>query len=173
MAWGISRGFVYGFIVQFSCSIMLTLYNPMDCSTPGLPVHHELPELTQTHVHRSVMPSNHLILCHLLLLLPSIFPASRSLPMSEFFTSGDQSIGASASVFPMKIQDWFPLEWLVWSLCSPRDSQEYSPILHFKSINSSALSFLYGTTLRAILDYWENYSFKYTDLCWQSNVSAF
>ena len=60
----------------------------------------------------SVMPSNHLILCHLLLLLPSIFPASQSFPMSQFFAGAGQSIGASASasVLPMNIQDWFPLE---------------------------------------------------------------
>ena len=57
----------------------------------------------------SVMPSNHLILCRPLLLLPSIFPSIRSFPMSQFFTSGGQSIGASASVLPMNVQDWFPL----------------------------------------------------------------
>ena len=52
-----------------------TLCNPMDCSTPGFPVLHHLPELAQTHVPiESMMPSNHLILCHPLLLLPSIFP---------------------------------------------------------------------------------------------------
>ena len=58
-----------------------------------------------------VMPSNHLILCHPLFLPPSIFPASGSFPMSQFFTSGGQNIGvsASASVFPMNIQDWFPV----------------------------------------------------------------
>ena len=55
----------------------LTLCDPMDCSTPGLPVHHQLPESTQTHAHESVMPSNHLILCCPLLLLPSIFPIIR------------------------------------------------------------------------------------------------
>ena len=54
-----------------------TLYDPMNHSTPGLPVHHQLPESTQTCVHESVMPSNHLILCHPLLLLPSIFPNIR------------------------------------------------------------------------------------------------
>ena len=54
-----------------------TLCNPMDCSTPGLPVHHQLPEFTQTHVHESVMPSYDLILCCPLLLLPSIFPSIR------------------------------------------------------------------------------------------------
>ena len=59
----------------------------------------------------SVMPSNHLIFCHPLLFLPSIFPSIRVFPMSHFFASGGQSIGvsASASVLPMNIQDWFPL----------------------------------------------------------------
>ena len=57
----------------------MTLCDPMDCSKPGLPVHHQLPELTQTHVHRVGDASNHLILCPLcpLLLLPSIFPSIR------------------------------------------------------------------------------------------------
>ena len=61
----------------------------------------------------SVMPSNHLILCHLLFLLPSIFLSISIFPMSQFFTSGGQSIAASAlaSVLPMNIQDWFPLGW--------------------------------------------------------------
>ena len=54
-----------------------TLCDPMDCSTPGFPVHHQLLELTQTHVIKSVMPSNHLILCRPLLLPPSIFPSIR------------------------------------------------------------------------------------------------
>ena len=64
----------------------------------------------------SVMPSNHLIFCRPLLLLPSIFPASGSFPMSQLFASGGQSIGVSAStsVLPMNIQDWFPLEWTGW-----------------------------------------------------------
>ena len=61
----------------FSPQLCLTLCEPMDCSTPGFPVHHQLPELTQTHVHMSVMPSNHLILCCPLLLPPSIFPRIR------------------------------------------------------------------------------------------------
>ena len=60
-----------------------------------------------------VMPSNHLILCRPLLLLPSIFPASGSFAMSQLFTSGGQSIGTStsASVLPMNVQGWFPLGW--------------------------------------------------------------
>ena len=68
--------------LQFSSAAQscLTLCNPMDCSTSGLPVHHQLPEPTQTHVHRAGVPSNHLILCCPLLLLPSIFPSIRVFP---------------------------------------------------------------------------------------------
>ena len=64
----------------------------------------------------SVVPSNHFILCCPLLLLPSNFPASGSFQMSQLFTSGGQNIGLSAStpVFPMNIQDWFPLGWTGW-----------------------------------------------------------
>ena len=64
----------------------------------------------------SVMPSNHLILCLPLLLCLQSFPASGSFPVSQFFTSGGQSIGvsASASVLPMNTQDWFPLGWIGW-----------------------------------------------------------
>ena len=63
-----------------------------------------------------MMPFKHLILCRPLLLLPSIFPSIRSFPMSQFFTSGGQNIGASASasVLPKDIQDWFPLGWTGW-----------------------------------------------------------
>ena len=88
-------------------------------------------------------------------------PASGSLPMSQFFTSGGQSIGASASasVLPMNIQDWFPSGLTGLSPCSPRDSQEFSPTPQFKSINSLALSFLYGPTLTSTHDYWKNHSF--------------
>ena len=57
--------------------LCLTLCNPMNCSTPGFSVHHPLPELAQTHVCESVMPSNHLILRRPLLLSPSIFPSIR------------------------------------------------------------------------------------------------
>ena len=64
----------------------------------------------------SVMPSNHLILCHPLLLPPSIFPTIKVFSSERLFTWGGQSIGvsASASIFPMNIQDWFPLEWTGW-----------------------------------------------------------
>ena len=93
-----------------------TLCYTMDCSTPGFPVHHQLPELTQTHVHWVVMPSNCLILVLPFSSCLQSVPASGYFPMSQFFASGGQSIGvsASASVLPKTIQDWFPLGWTCW-----------------------------------------------------------
>ena len=67
----------------------------------------------------------------------------------------------------------FLYNWLVWTPCSPRDSQESSPTLQSESINSLPLSLLYGPTLMSIHAYRRNHSFDYTDLCWQSNISAF
>ena len=94
----------------------LTLHNSMDCSNPGSPVQHQLLKLTQTHIQRlsdTFQPSH-------LMLSPSL-PAfnlsqHQGLPMNQFFASGGQSIGvsASASVLPMNIQDWFPLGRTGW-----------------------------------------------------------
>ena len=85
------------------------LCNPMNCSTPGFPVHYQLPELAQTHVRwvsDAIQPSHSVVPFRL-----RSFPASGSFPMSRFFASGGQSIGVSAStsVLPVNIQDWFPL----------------------------------------------------------------
>ena len=93
-----------------------TLCDPMNHSTPGLSVHHQLPEFTQTHVHwvgdaiqtsSSVIPFSYCL---------QSFQASGSFQMSQFFASGGQSIGvsASATVLPMNIQDWLPLGWTGW-----------------------------------------------------------
>ena len=103
------------------------------------------------------------------------FPESGSFPVSQFFASGGQSIGvsASASVLPMNIQGWFPLGWTGWMDCCPMDSQESSPTPQFKSINFLALSFLYSPSFTSIHDYWKNRSFDLMDVCWQSNVFAF
>ena len=89
------------------------------------------------------------------------FPASGSFQMSQLFALGGQSIGVSAStsVLPMNIQEWSPLGWTDWISYSPRDSQESSLTLQFKSIHSSALSFLYSPILSSIHDYWKNHSF--------------
>ena len=106
---------------------------------------------------------------------PQSFPVSGSFPMNRLFASGGQSIGASASisVFPMIIQSWFPLGLTgLISLQSKGLSRVFSNTTIW-SINSSALSFPYGPTLTSIHDYWKNHSFYYTDLCPQSNVSAF
>ena len=108
----------------------------------------------------SVKSSSNLIICHPLLLLPSMFPSIRMFSKHQFFASGSQSIGvsASASVLPMNIQDRFPLGWTGWiSLHSVGLSIVFSNTT-VKSINSSVLSFLYGPTLTSIRDYWRNHS---------------
>ena len=139
-------------LVAHSCP---TLCDPVNWSTPGLPVHHQLSEPTQTHIHptisSSVIPFS---------FCPQSFPASGSFPMSQLFASGGQSIGVSAStsVLPMKTQDWSPLGWTDWISLHPKDSQESFPTPQFKSINSSALSFLYSPTLTSIHDHWKNHS---------------
>ena len=102
----------------------------------------------------SVMSSNHLILCHPLLLLPSNLPESGSFPMSQFFASGGQSIGtsASASVFSKIIQNWFPLGLTgLISLQSKGLSRVFSNTTD-QSIDFLALSFLYDPTLISIHD---------------------
>ena len=90
------------------------------------------------------------------------YPASGSFIVSQFFTSGGQSIGvsASASVLPMNIQGWFPLGSTGLISCCPRNSQESSPAPQFRSISSLVLSFLYGPTLISIHDYWKNRQFS-------------
>ena len=133
----------------------LTLCDPMDCSTPGHPVHHQLlvysnscPLSQWCHptISSSVVPFSSCL---------QFFPASKSLQITQLFPSGGQSIGVSAStsVLPMNIQDWFPLDELVGSPCSPRDSQESSPAPQFRSINSLALSILSGPTLMSVSNY--------------------
>ena len=106
-------GFWILLCIQFSSVTQLcpTLCHPMNHSTPGLPVHHQLQSPPKPMSIESVMPSNHLILFCPLLLLPAIFPALGSFPVSQLFASVGQSIGASvsASVLSMIIQGWFPL----------------------------------------------------------------
>ena len=91
---------------------------------------------------------------------PQSLPASESFPMSQLFPLGGQSTGVSAlaSFLPKKSQGWSPQNGLVGSSCSPRDSQESSPTPQFKSINSSALSFLHNPTLTSIHDHRKNHS---------------
>ena len=143
-----------------------TLCNPMDCSMPDFPVHHQLPLNWWCHptISSSVVPFSCL----------QSFPASGTFPMSQFFPSRGQSTGvsASASVLPMNIQDWLPL-WLIdlISLQSKGLSRVLSNTPVQKYQFGAQLS--YSPTLTSIYDYWKNHSLDLTDLCWQSNVYAF
>ena len=98
---------------HISRSVVSDSCDPMDRSMPGFPVHHQLPELVQTHIHRvgDAIQASHPVFPFSSCL--QSFPVSGSFQMSQFFTSDGQSIGvsASASVLPMDIQDWFPLGW--------------------------------------------------------------
>ena len=103
------------------------------------------------------------------------FPAPGSFPMSWLFTSGGQNIGtsASASEVPKNIQGWFPLGLTGLISLKLKGLSESSPVPQFESINSPALSLLYGPTPPSIHDYWKDHSFDCTNLCRQSDVSAF
>ena len=159
-------------MLLFTCSVMSDSLQPhglqhtrLPCPFPG--VSSNSCPLSQW-CHPSISSSITLFSC------PQSFPASGSFPMSQFFTAGAQSTGtsASASVLLMNIQCWFLLG-LTGLICSPGDSQESSSAPQFAGIYSLALSLLYGPTLTSIHDYWKNHSFDYTDLCQQSDVSAF
>ena len=132
--------------VQFSSVAQwcLTLCNPMDCSTPGFPVHRQPWSLLKLMSIESVMPSYHLILCRPLLLLPSVFPSIR------VFSSVSSS-NQVAEVLEFQLQhqsfQWilrtdFLQDRLFGSPCCPRDTRESSPTPQFKSINSLMLSFI-------------------------------
>ena len=183
---GASTSATVAIVVQSLSPVWLC--NPMTCSTPGFPVLHHLPELAQTLVHwvsDVIQPSHHLSSSS-----PPGFNLSQhqSFLMSLLFTSRDQSTGASvsASVLLLNIQGGFPLRWTSWislqskGLESPLQSVVPCPVL--KSIlqhHSSKASirwcsaFFNGPTLTSVHDYWKNYRLDYTDICWQSNVSAF
>ena len=124
-----------------------------------------------------VMPSNHLILCLPLLLLPSVFSSirgfSHELPLHIRWPKCWIFSSNSISVLPMNIQDWFPLGLTgLISLLFKGLSRVFSSTT-VESIKCSALSFLYGPTLAPICDYWKNHSFDHMDLCRWSDRSAF
>ena len=146
--------------LQFSSvQSCLTLCDTMDCSTPGFPVHHQLPELAQTHVHwvgDSIQPSHP---------LSSPSPPAFSLSQHQGLFHWVSSSHQMAEVLEFQLQhqsfQWrlminFFWDSLFWSPCCPRDSP---PTPQFKSINSSALSFLYSQTLTSIHGCWKNHSF--------------
>ena len=149
--------------VQFSSVAQScpTLCDPMNCSTPGLPVHHQLPEFTQTHIHRvsdAIQPSHPLL---------SLSPPAPNLSQHQSLFQWVNSLHEVAKVLEFQPQHQsfqcrprtdLLQNGLVGSPCSPGDSQESSPTPQFKSINSSALSFLHSPTLISIHDHWKNHS---------------
>ena len=152
----------YYITIQFSSLAQScpTLCNLMECCTTGFPVHHQLPELTQTHVHQV---SDAIQLSHP---LSSPYPAFNLFQHQGLFKWVSSSHQV-AKVLEFQLQhqsfQWIFRTDLLWDglvgfPCSPRDSQESYPP-QFKSINSSALSFLYSPTLTSIHDYWKNQSF--------------
>ena len=148
-----------------------TLWDPVDCSTPGFPVHHHSRSLLKLASIESVMPFNRLILCRPILLLPSIFPSIQVFSKESVLWSirWPKYWSFSFSINPSHEYSGLISFW-IWSPCSPRDSQESSPTPQFNCINPSALSLLYGPTLTSLCDYWKNHSFDHTDLCQQSAV---
>ena len=156
------NGYIHLCSVQFSSVVQScpTLCNPMNRSTPGLPVHHYSQSLLKLMSIESVMPSSHHIL-YRPLLPPSIFPSIGSFQMNQFFTTGSLSIGVSASKsdLPMNIQDWFPLGWTNWiSLQSKGLSRVFSNTTVQKH-QFFGVSFLYSPTLTSIHDSWKNHRF--------------
>ena len=140
-----------------------TLCDPMDCSTPGLPVHPQLPEFTHTHVHwigDAIQPSHPLVIPFSSCL--QSFPESGSFQMNQFFTSGGQSIGVSAltSVLPMNTQDWFPLGWTGWISLQSKGLWRVSSNTtdQKRQFFGAQLSF-YSPALTSIHGYWKNHSF--------------
>ena len=101
------------------------------------------------------------------------FPASGSFSLRQYFASSGQSVGASASasILAMNIQDWFPLGWTGWISLLSKGLSRVSSNTTVQKHQFFGTHFLYSPTLTSIYDYWKNHS--YTDLCRQSNVSAF
>ena len=135
---------------------------PMNCSMPGLPVHHQLPEFTQTHVHQvgdAIQPSHSLSPAS-----PPVFNLSQKQGLFQWVSSSHQvakvlEFQLQHQLFHQIFRTDFLYDGLVGSPCSPRDSQESSPTPQFKTINSLMLSILYGPNLTSTHDYWRNHSF--------------
>ena len=155
-------GFLFLNTVQFSLSVMSDSWWPhglqhvrLPCPLPTPGAYSDSCPLNQwchPTIASSVVPFSS---------QPSIFSGVRVFPMSQFFASGGQSIGvsASASVLPMNIQGWFPLGWTGWIFLWSKGISRVFSNTKFKRINSSTLSFLCSPTLTSIHNYWKNRSF--------------
>ena len=130
-----SWGWIQQLLFSHWVCLCLTLCDPMDCSMPGFPVLHYLPVCSNScpwswWCHPTISSSIALFSSSCL----QSFPASGSFPMSWLFSASDQSIGDWASVLTFRVN--FLEDWLVWSPCHPRDSQESSLGPQFESISS-------------------------------------
>ena len=162
--------------VQFSCSVVSDSLQPHESQHARPPCPSQPPRVYSNScplsrwchpaISSSVIPFSS---------CPKSLPASGSFLMSQLFTG-------VAQVLEFQLQhqsfQWTPRtgllqDGLVGSPCSPRDSQESSPTPQSKSINFLVLSFLHSPTLTSMHDHWKNHSLDQTDLCWQSNISAF
>ena len=153
----------------------LTLCDPMDCSTPGFL------SIISSWVCSSSCPLNQC--CHPTISPSAVpfstciltFPAPGSFLRSQFFTSGGQSIGpsASASTLPMNIHIWFPLVLIGWIFLQ---SKRLSKVFFKTTVQKHQFfgtQLFYGPSLTSIHDFWKNHSFDYMNFCWQSDISAF
>ena len=148
-------------VQSFSCVRLFA--TPVNHSMPDLPVHHQLPEFTQTHLHwiSDATQQSHPLSSP----SPPALNLSQHLGLFKWVSSLHQvaKVSASTSVLPMNTQDWSPLGWTGWiSLQSKGLSRVFNTTVstpQFKSINSSALSFLYSPTLTSIRHYWKNHTF--------------
>ena len=149
--------------------------NPMNHSTTGPPVHHQLLESTQTMSIELVMPSNHLILCCPLLLLPSIFPSIRVFSNeSPLCIRWPKYWSFSFNISPSNEHPGlisFRMNWL--DLLAVQETLKSLLQHHSSKASILRLSFLYSPSVTSIHDHWKCHSFDQTVLCWQSNVSAF
>ena len=154
--------------IQFSHSVISQHAGP-PCPTPTPRV--------QTHIHQvsdPIQPFRPLSSSSPSALNPSL-PASGSFPMSQHFGCGGQSIvvSDSASVLPMNIQDWSPLRWTGWISLQSKEISRVISNITIQKHQCSVLSFLHSPTITSIHDHWKNHSLDETDLCWQSDISAF
>ena len=156
--------------VQFSHSVVYDFLWPHGLQHAGFPVHHQFPELTKTHLYwvGYAIQSFH----------PLVFPSpafnlSQHKDVFQFFASGGQSIGASASVLSVNIQDWFPLGWTCWiSLQSKGLSKVFcSPTVQKHQFFSTQPSLWSNAHICTWL--LERPQLDFMDLCQQSNVSVF
>ena len=135
-------------LLLFSCAVMSNCLRPHGLQHTGLPIPHHLLEFAQVHVHY------HWVICaHQMTKILEL-----QLQHQSFWW-----------IFKVDL----PSDWLVWSPCCPRDFRESTPAPQFEGINSLAFCLLYGPALTTICDHWEDHTLDYTDLCGQTNASAF